>query len=84
LSVELSSVREDHLAAWSRTNALLAIFGLSDIAAASRKRPWARPGLHRTEISLLERAQREPRLSTIVRLARGLEVRPSELLNGIH
>jgi len=41
-------------------------------------------GLHRTEISLLERAQREPRLSTIVRLARGLEVRPAELLRGIH
>src|SRR4051812_5474033 len=30
--------------------------------------------LHRTEISLLERAGRDPRLSTIVRLARGLEV----------
>lgn len=27
-------------------------------------------GLHRTEISLLERAAREPRLSTMVKLAR--------------
>ena len=39
--------------------------------------------LHRTEISLLERAEREPRLSTIVRLARGLAVSPAELLEGI-
>jgi len=39
--------------------------------------------LHRTEISLLERAGREPRLSTIVRLARALGVAPGELLAGI-
>ena len=39
--------------------------------------------LHRTEISLLERAAREPRLSTIVRLARGLGVAPVVLLDGI-
>jgi transcriptional regulator with XRE-family HTH domain len=37
-------------------------------------------GLHRTEVSLLERAGREPRLSTIVRLARALKIRPAELL----
>ena len=37
-------------------------------------------GLHRTEISLLERAGREPRLTTIVRLAHALKVGPSELL----
>ena len=39
--------------------------------------------LHRTEISLLERAAREPRLSTIVRLARALDVPPSALLDGM-
>jgi transcriptional regulator with XRE-family HTH domain len=39
--------------------------------------------LHRTEISLLERGEREPRLSTIVRLARGLEIPPAVLLEGI-
>ena len=39
--------------------------------------------LHRTEISLLERAGREPRLTTIVVLSRALGVRPSELLRGI-
>lgn len=39
--------------------------------------------IHRTEISLLERGGREPRLSTIVRLARALKIRPAELLDGI-
>lgn len=39
--------------------------------------------LHRTEISLLERAGREPRLSTIVRLARALRVPIARLLDGI-
>ena len=36
--------------------------------------------LHATEISRLERGVREPRLSTIVRLAKGLNVPPGELL----
>ncbi len=35
--------------------------------------------LHRTEISLLERAGREPRLGTIVKLAGSLETTPGEL-----
>lgn len=40
--------------------------------------------LDRTEISLLERGKRYPRLDTLVRLARGLELSsPSELLDGI-
>ena len=39
--------------------------------------------LHRTEISLLERGEREPRLSTIVRLARALGVTPGALLDGL-
>ncbi|MBD0330402.1 MAG: helix-turn-helix transcriptional regulator [Thermoleophilia bacterium] len=40
-------------------------------------------GLHRTEISLLERGGREPRLSTIVRLARALAVAPGALVEGV-
>jgi transcriptional regulator with XRE-family HTH domain len=40
-------------------------------------------GLHRTEVSLLERGGREPRLSTIVRLARALRVEAAALLDGI-
>jgi transcriptional regulator with XRE-family HTH domain len=39
--------------------------------------------LHRTEISLLERGERDPRLSTVVRLARGLQVPATALLEGI-
>jgi len=40
--------------------------------------------LHRTEISLLERCKRSPRLETVVILARGLELSsPCELLEGI-
>ena len=39
--------------------------------------------LHRTEISLLERGEREPRLGTIVRLARGLAIPPATLIEGI-
>ena len=39
--------------------------------------------LHRTEISLLERAGREPRLGTIVKLAGALETTPAELCDGI-
>lgn len=41
--------------------------------------------LHRTEISLLERRKRSPRLETIVILARGLGLAsPTELLEGIN
>lgn len=39
--------------------------------------------LHRTEISLLERAERDPRLITIVKLARGLGISASDLLKGV-
>ncbi len=41
--------------------------------------------LHRTEISLLERCKRSPRLETLVILSRGLQLAsPGELLDGIH
>lgn len=40
-------------------------------------------GLHATEISRLERAVRDPRLSTIVRVANGLGVPPSKLLDKV-
>jgi len=40
--------------------------------------------LHRTEISLLERCKRSPRLETIVILSRGLQLSsPTELLDGV-
>jgi transcriptional regulator with XRE-family HTH domain len=43
----------------------------------------AASGLHRTEISLLERGAREPRLSTVVRLARALGLPASSLLQDV-
>jgi len=42
------------------------------LASASR--------MHRTEVSLLERGERDPRLSTIVRLADALGIPPGALL----
>lgn len=39
--------------------------------------------LHRTEISLLERAGREPRLATIVKLAGALSTTPATLCEGM-
>jgi Helix-turn-helix len=42
-----------------------------------------RADLHPSEISRLERNVRDPRFSTIVRVARALAIRPAELLDGI-
>ncbi|MEX2106215.1 MAG: helix-turn-helix transcriptional regulator [Solirubrobacterales bacterium] len=39
--------------------------------------------LHRTEISLLERAGREPRLGTLIKLATVLDTTPDALCAGI-
>ena len=43
-----------------------------------------RSGLHRTEIGLLERGHRVPRVDTLLRLAAALAVEPAELLAGVH
>jgi transcriptional regulator with XRE-family HTH domain len=40
-------------------------------------------GFHRTEISLLERGGRRPRLDTVLQLAAGVETEPAELLTGM-
>jgi len=39
--------------------------------------------LHRTEISLLERGGREPRMGTILKLSGSLETTPNELCEGV-
>ena len=52
-------------------------------AGISQEELGARCGLHRTEISFLERAQREPRLNTIVKLAKALRIPPADLLKGL-
>jgi transcriptional regulator with XRE-family HTH domain len=40
-------------------------------------------GIHPTAIGRLERGSREPRLSTILRIARGLDVQPGALTNDL-
>ncbi len=52
-------------------------------AGISQEELGDRCELHRTEISLLERAGREPRLATLVKLAGALETTPAELCAGI-
>ena len=50
--------------------------GLTQTATAERA------GLHRTEVSLVERGKRLPRLDTIVKLAGALQMEPCALLMG--
>lgn len=52
-------------------------------AGVSQEELAQRCELHRTEVSLLERAGREPRLGTIVKLAGSLGTTPAVLLDGI-
>jgi transcriptional regulator with XRE-family HTH domain len=49
----------------------------------SQEELGTRCDLHRTEVSLLERAGREPRLGTLVKLATVLETTPDALCAGI-
>ena len=60
-----------------RMRELRAEHGLSqdDLARAT--------GIHATAIGRLERGSREPRLGTILRLARGLDVQPGALTNDL-
>ncbi len=52
-------------------------------AELSQEELGFRCDLHRTEISLLERGGREPRLGTIVKLSGALGVTAAELCSGI-
>lgn len=49
----------------------------------SQERLGDEAGVHRTEVSMLERAERDPRLSTLIRVARALGVPPADLLKGV-
>lgn len=51
--------------------------------ALSQERVAARAALHRTEIGLLERGGRTPRIDTLLRLAAAVECEPARLLRGI-
>lgn len=52
-------------------------------ADLSQEELGVRASLHRTEISQLERGLRVARIDTLVKLAGGLSVSPTELLDGI-
>lgn len=52
-------------------------------AGLSQEALGFRASLHRTEIGLLERGARVPRIDTLIKLAATLEVDPNELLAGI-
>jgi len=40
-------------------------------------------GIHRTYVSLIERGKKSPTLAVIVRLAKALDIKPSELLRRV-
>lgn len=52
-------------------------------AGLSQEELGFRASLHRSEVGLLERARREPRLNTIIKLADALEISRGELLGGM-
>jgi transcriptional regulator with XRE-family HTH domain len=53
-------------------------------AGISQEELAERCEIHRTEVSLLERGGREPRLGTMVKLATALGTSPDELCKGIN
>lgn len=52
-------------------------------AQLSQEQLAVRASLHRTEIGMLERGIRLPRIDTLIKLAGGLEISPGELLDGL-
>jgi transcriptional regulator with XRE-family HTH domain len=52
-------------------------------ADLSQEEVGFRSSLHRTEVGLLERGARVPRIDTVIKLAAALEVSPERLLEGI-
>jgi transcriptional regulator with XRE-family HTH domain len=52
-------------------------------AGISQEELGMRSSLHRTEIGLLERGARVPRIDTLIKVASALSVQPGSLLEGI-
>lgn len=77
----MSKLDEDPAAASAafgqRLKALRAAHGISQDGLADAT------DVHPTAIGRLERGKREPRLTTILKLARGLGVKPGELLDDL-
>ncbi|HSS04698.1 MAG TPA: helix-turn-helix transcriptional regulator [Solirubrobacterales bacterium] len=52
-------------------------------AGLSQEELAIRATLHRTEIGLLERGERLPRIDTVIKVAGALSIPPTELIKGI-
>jgi transcriptional regulator with XRE-family HTH domain len=52
-------------------------------ANLSQEELGLRSSLHRTEIGLLERGARVPRIDTLIKISSALVIPPSELIDGI-
>jgi len=52
-------------------------------AGISQEELGMRSSLHRTEIGLLERGERVPRIDTLIKVAAALTIPPGDLLAGI-
>lgn len=52
-------------------------------AGLSQEQLGFRADLHRTEVGLLERGARVPRIDTLLKLAGALDIGPCELLSGM-
>jgi transcriptional regulator with XRE-family HTH domain len=52
-------------------------------AGLSQEEASFRAGLHRTEVGMIERGERVPRIDTLVKVAGALGVKPGELLEGL-
>lgn len=52
-------------------------------AGLSQEQLGLRASLHRTEIGLLERGARVPRIDTLVKVASALAIAPAELIRGV-
>ena len=52
-------------------------------AGLSQEAVGLRAAIHRTEVGMLERGERTPRIDTLVKVAGALDVDPGDLLDGI-
>jgi transcriptional regulator with XRE-family HTH domain len=52
-------------------------------AGLSQEEVGFRASLHRTEVGMLERGIRLPRIDTLIKLAGAIEVEPADLLDGL-
>jgi transcriptional regulator with XRE-family HTH domain len=74
---------EGQRAADRREEAEAVITARREASGWSQGQVGYRAGLDAAEVSRLERGKREPRLRTIIRIARGLGVEPAELMKDL-